>query len=279
MRTNCGRARLAFPSLLLCLLLGAATGCRIDALTRGEAQQALEESSIDSQASALTSASIELSTEFTIGEARANAAQRIRDFVKSQLPCAETTLQDHTLTIEYGATGACTFRGHVFRGSHTVSVVRNEADAVVVTHAWDGLTNGRVSVTGEAEVAWTLEDVSRRVVHDLTWTRLADGRQGRGTGDRTQRPLEGGLTEGFCVDGARSWDGRRGHWVLDIDGIEMRWVDPVPQAGTLALTTPKDTLITLEFERIDADSIGVTASGGDRTIDFSVNRLGAIERR
>ncbi|MND03671.1 hypothetical protein D3C83_236170 [compost metagenome] len=53
----------------------------------------------------------------------------------------------------------------------------------------------------------------------------------------------------------------------------------MPQAGSLALTTPEDKLITLEFERIDADSIGVTASGGDRSIEFSVNQLGAIERR
>ena len=272
---------LAYPTALLSLALlsASATGCRIDPLTRDQAQQALEESSIDSQASALTSASIELSTDFTIGEAAASAAQRIRDFVKSQLPCARITLQDHTLEIEYGATGACTFRGQTFRGSHTISVERNDAEDVVVTHLWDALTNGRISVTGDAEVTWTLDDPSRQVVHDLTWTRLADGRTGRGTGDRTQRPLDGGLVEGFSVDGARTWDGPRGHWSLDIDGIEMRWVDPVPQAGTLALTTPKDTLITLQFNRLDSDSIGVTASGGDRTIDFSVNKLGAIERR
>lgn len=271
---------LAFFAVLAALtLLAGSTGCRVDPLTRSEAQEALEESSIDAQASALTSASIELSTDFTIGEAAANAAQRIRDFVQSQLPCAQITLQDHTLEIDYGATGACTFRGQSFRGSHTISVVRNDEDDVVVTHAWDGLSNGRISVTGEAEVTWTLDDPSRRVVHDLTWTRLSDGRSGRGTGDRTQRPLDGGLVEGFSVDGARSWDGPRGHWELDIDGIEMRWVDPVPQAGTLALTTPKGTLITLQFERLDADSIGVTARGGDRTIHFTVNALGAIERR
>jgi hypothetical protein len=269
----------ALPVLVACIASIAASGCRLDPLTRGEAQEALEESSIDSQASALTSASIELSTDFTIGEAAASAAQRIRDFVHSQLPCAEVTLHDSTLEIAYGASGVCSFRGQTFSGSHTISVVRNEQRSVVVTHGWDGLSNGRISVTGEAEVTWTRGDPSRRVVHDLTWTRLSDGREGRGTGDRTQRPLEAGLAEGFSVDGARTWDGARGHWELDVDGIEMRWIDPVPQAGTLALTTPNDKLITLEFERIDADSIGVTASGGDRSIEFSVNALGAIERR
>jgi hypothetical protein len=53
----------------------------------------------------------------------------------------------------------------------------------------------------------------------------------------------------------------------------------VPQAGTLALTTPRDKLITLDFERIDADSIAVTASGGDRSIELAINKLGAISRR
>ena len=265
--------------LLATLLTTASSGCRIDPLTRGEAQDALEESSIDSQASALTAASIEVSTDFTIGEAAASAARQIRAFVQSQLPCAEVTLQDHTLHIEHGALGACSFRGHNLRGSHSITVERNDADSVVVTHQWDGLTNGRIAVTGEAEVTWTLDDPSRRIVHDLTWTRLSDGREGRGLGDRTQRPLDGGLMEGFSVDGERSWDGPRGHWSLDLDGIEMRWVDPVPQAGTLSITTPKDKLITLEFERIDEDSIGVTASGGDRSIELAVNKLGAIERR
>jgi hypothetical protein len=266
-------------SSILLLVLLAASGCRIDPMTRSEAQEALEESSIDSQASALTSASIEIGTDFTIGEAAQNAAQRIRDFVQSQLPCATVTLQDSTLEIEYGTSGECTFRGHVFHGSQTITVVRNDDAEVVVSHHWDEMNNGRVSVTGDAEVTWNLDDPSRHVVHDLTWTRLADGRTGRGTGDRTQRPLDGGLSEGFSVDGERTWDGKRGHWSLDIDGIEMRWADPIPQAGTLALTTPRDKLITLEFERIDADSIGVTASGGSRSIRFAVNALGAIERR
>ena len=108
---------------------------------------------------------------------------------------------------------------------------------------------------------------------------MSDGRSGTGSGDRTQRPLAGGISEGFSVDGSRKWSGKRGDWDLDIDGIEMRWTDPVPQAGSWVLTTPDEKVISLDFDRIDDDTIGVTASGGDRTIELQVSKLGAVSRR
>jgi hypothetical protein len=257
-----------------------ASGCRLSPLTSDEAQRALEESSIDSQAAALTSASVEVSTDFTIGEAAERAAEQIRDFVQSQLPCAEITLQEATLRIEYGArAGNCVFRGHTFAGVHSVHVERNLEHDVVVTHTWEDFNNGRISVTGDATVTWNRDEPSRHVVHELTWTRLSDGRMGVGSGDRTQRPLAGGLVEGFEVDGQRAWEGEQGRWDLDINHIEMRWTDPVPQAGSWVLETPFDKTITLEFERIDEDTIAVTASGEDRSIELKVNRLGMISRR
>jgi hypothetical protein len=267
---------------VLLLMAGAASGggCRIDPLTGQEAQEAVEESAVDSQASALTAASIELATDFTIGEAAERAAGQVRDFVASQLPCAALALNGRELTIEYGRNpGQCTFRGHRFAGTHVVSVERDESDQVVVHHEWEDFGNGRVSVTGTAIVTWNVDSPSRRIQHELTWTRLSDQRHGTGSGDRTQRPLSGGLIEGFSVDGRRAWDGNRGRWELDIEGIEMRWTDPVPQAGAWTLTTPGDKVITFDFERIDASTIGVTASGGDRSIELKVNALGIVSRR
>jgi len=43
-------------------------GCRVDPLTSDEAKDDVEESSVDSQASALTSASVQVSTDITIGD-------------------------------------------------------------------------------------------------------------------------------------------------------------------------------------------------------------------
>ena len=261
----------------LVLALG---GCRFDPLTGEEAQQALEESSVASQAAALVAASVEVSTDFTIGEAVEQAAQQIRDFVESQLPCAEVTLADATLSITYGAKpGACTFNGQRFEGTHTITVERNEERDVIVQHTWDGLSNGVLSVSGEATVTWSLENRSRNIQHELTWTRLADGRMGVGGGNRTQTPLAGGILEGIEVDGTRSWDGDSGHWELDIDHVEMRWDDPVPSSGSWTLDTPFDKTISLSFQRIDDATIGVTVTGGQRTVELKVGKLGAVTRK
>ncbi len=269
--------------VMLSVVLGAIVlsgGCRFDPLTGEEAREALEESSVASQAAALVGASVEVSTDFTIGDAVERAAEQVRDFVQSQLPCAEIELSRATLAIAYGARpGNCTFNGHTFEGTHTITVERNEERDVVVQHQWDGLSNGVIEVSGDATVTWSLASRSRHIEHELTWTRLSDGRMGVGGGDRTQTALEGGLLEGIEVDGTRTWDGESGHWELDIDEVELRWDDPVPSDGEWTLETPFDKTISLSFERIDEVTIGVTITGGQRTVEFQVGRLGAVSRR
>lgn len=264
--------------LISTLVVGA--GCRVERLTSEEARESLDESSVASQAEALTAASVEISTDFTIGEAVEDAAQEIRGFIQSQLPCADIRLERATLTIEYGARpGSCVYRGQELSGTHVISVESNDEHDVIVQHSWQDLSNGRVSVTGEATVTWSLEDRSRHIVHELHWTRLSDGKTGVGSGNRTQTPLEGGLVEGIEIDGTRAWETARGRWELSIDHVQMRWMDPVPQAGSYVLDTPFDKTVTLAFERIDSDSIGVTASSGDRSISLQINKLGLISRR
>lgn len=264
------RSLAVVPLLLLCF-----TGCkREEPLTGEEAGQALEEMEIDSQSQALTSNTVEIATNFTIGEAVEKAADDLRAFIESQLPCAEVTLAAHTLTVVYGAKGLCpAYRGHVLSGTHTISVSKNDEAQVVVDHVWDTLSNGRVQIDGTATVTWDLSDPSRHVEHEITWKRLSDGRTGKGTGNRVQRPLSGGILEGFSEDGSRAWDGKRGHWSLDIDQLEMRWIDPVPQSGSLTLDTPFDKTVSASFERVDADTIHVTLEGAKKTYGFDVSKL------
>lgn len=270
----------ALAALTATIALASTPGCRQenkDPLTAGEARMALDEASMSAQASSVMSGSIEISTDFTIGGAVEDAAQEIRDYVVSQLPCAEVTLASNTLTIEYGALpGDCTYRGHTYSGSHSITVERNDEGEVIVDHAWDELSNGVVSVTGEANVTWSFQEETRHVVHELTWTRLSDGRVGVGSGDRTQRPLAGGILEGFQVDGERGWEGESGNWELGIDGVQMRWQDPVPQAGTYTLTTPNDKILSMSFLRLDEDTIEVTLENGKRTFSFNVNSIGLV---
>ena len=165
------------------------------------------------------------------------------------------------MTIDYGVTGTgCSYHGKTYTGSHSVTVSRTAEDDVLVQHAWSGISNGVVEVSGTADVTWGVGEATRHVVHDLTWTRLSDGRTGRGT-----------------VEGDRRWEGDAGTWDLAIDGVEWRWVDPVPQTGSYELTTPNGKQLTLGFARIDEDTIRVTVEGARRTFEFDVTRLGAVE--
>jgi hypothetical protein len=246
-------------------------------LTLAEASQAVEESTLDSQAEALTGSVVEISTNFTIGRGVEAAAEELRAYVASQLPCAEIRVAQGKLDIEYGARPgqACSYQGQTYAGRHSVAIERNDGE-VRVRHVWEGLRNQRFSVTGSADVIWSQADQSRHVVYDATWTRLSDGREGRGSGDVIQRALGGGLKEGVTIDGDRSWTGPRGAWTLDINQVEARWVDPLPQAGSYVLTNPQGKRLTLSFERVDADSIRVNVEGTRRDFHFDVSVAGEI---
>ncbi len=251
------------------LLLGSLAGC--GGLTRAEAAAALEESSLSAEATSLMGGSVEITTSFTIGGAVEAAAGEIRTFIETQLPCAEVTLSGATLTVEYGANpGSCTYRGQTYGGTHQITVMSNEMDDVVVTHTWTDLHDDAISVSGSAMVTWSFDDQTRRVAHTLTWTRLSDRRQGTGTGDRLQRPLEEGLLTGFTESGERTWTGESGVWTLDIDGVEMRWIDPCPEAGTYTLDTPFRKTVTLAFRRATSTSIEVVLTSGAQSFDFTV---------
>jgi hypothetical protein len=196
----------------------------------------------------------------------------------SQLPCAEITLSGATLSIEYGKNaGSCSYRGHQFSGAQMLTVTRNDQGEVVVEHDWNELSNGVVKVSGDATVTWNLQDKSRHVVHNATWTNVATGRTATGEGDRLQTVLEGGLLEGIQVDGSRSWTTSRGTWDLAIEGVQMRWIDPVPQAGSYTLGTPFDKSVSMSFARQDADTIRVTVVSGDKRFSFDVTSVGRIE--
>lgn len=245
-------------------------------LTLEEAKEVLEETKLVSQTSALTSSSVEICTSFTIGDAVQQAAEELRDFIQSQLPCAQITIQGgDTLIIDYGANpGDCRYNGHTFSGSHTITIERNERNAVQVSHIWEDFSNQVVELDGEATVTWDFSARTRHVVHDNHWTRLADGRTGNGTGDRVQEALEEGILSGFRVDGERAWIGEAGEWNLDIDEVEMRWIDAVPQSGAYKLDAPFDKSVTVTFERVSDTQIKVTIEGPRNSFDFNVTTLG-----
>lgn len=238
-------------------------------LTSAEAREAFAETVSSARAEASTAELIEVSTRFTLGQAVEDAAEELAAFWESQAPCAITQRDGATVTVDFGdLADDCTFNGHTFGGLVSVTVSRADTSSVLVHHEWTAFTNGVVTVDGGADVTWTGgEDPSRTVEHDLLWSDAE--RSGESTGNRTQRLIDpsAGLSAGIEVNGARGWIGDAGTWDLDIDGIELRGQDPVPQAGVYTLTTPAEKVMTMAFERIDEDSIQMTVSGirgGDR---------------
>jgi hypothetical protein len=264
--------------------LAIAGGCRDEALTAGEALQAIEEVALSSQAETSSGGTIEIATNFTIGAAVEAAAEELQEFIDSQLPCADITLQDAVLTIEYGAHPLldCEYHGQTWEGTHAVEVVSAAAGELAVHHQWTELANQRVSVSGTADVTWSSAEGSRNVIHELDWTRLSDGFAVTGSGERTQSAHPEGLAVGLQVEGSREWTSERGDWKLEIEGVQLRWIDPVPEQGTYELTTPFEgpatvkKTATMTFERVDEDTIRVTLESGDESFAFDVSKYGVI---
>jgi hypothetical protein len=251
-------------------------GCPADELTLAEAQDAVVEASVASQASSVAEGTIELTTSFTLGGAVEDAAEEIRAFVETQLPCAEVVREANTVTVTYGVEAGCEYHGNQYTGSHSITVSRTDELDVLVEHSWEGISNGRVEVSGTAQVTWDRDAKSRHVVHELSWTRLSDGRSGTGSGDRLQSALDGSFANGVSVDGTRAWEGAAGTWDLQIDGVDWRWSDPVPEAGSYSLTTPNDKQLVLSFERLDEDTIVVSVDGSRRDFEFRVTTQGEV---
>lgn len=263
-------------TLAICVALAAsATACKKtdESFTRAEAQSALTATQESNAAFAVTDGVVEITTGFTLGDAVDRAAENMRDFVRSQVPCATAALSDdQVLGIDFGARGAgCTWRGRTYTGRVEVQVDRVEDGIIEITHSWFDLSDGAVTVNGGATVTWDRAAVTRRVQHELAWE-SARG-TGSASGDRTQQPLEGG---GLQIDGSRNWTGvEGGTWTLSIDGVEARRLDPVPQAGSYALTSPAGKALSMTFARLDATTIEVTIAAGERRFSFNVKGLPA----
>jgi hypothetical protein len=267
--------------IVLALALSACP--RGGALTAGEAQQALEESAAASQAEGLMGTSADLATSFTLGAGVEQSVDELRAFLAAQLPCAEVSIEGATLTVTYGVNpGTCTYRGHELSGVARITISSNgeeDGDMAFVEHEWLALSNGLVSLDGTATVAWDFAAQTRRVTHETRWTSLRTGRVVEGAGDRVQQRVSEDGVAGIRVDGSRSWEGERGSWELDIDGVRMRWADPIPDMGTYTLSTPFDKTLSMSFARVDEDTIRVTVASGERDFDFTVSKLGVVERQ
>jgi hypothetical protein len=270
------------PWLALAALTALSTGCEAEHMTKVEALDALAQVNQSSRGEAATGEVIEVSTDVTIGDALQSAAERIAAFWESQAPCSEVTLEGAKLTVDYGTLDdACTFDGHTYAGVNTVEVVDTERGSLQVDHDWSGFTNGEVTVDGGATVTWTGEDASRRVVTEHTWSD-SSGAVVDVVGDHVQGPLEedagwAGWLGGIRMDGTRDWSTEGETWSLDMTELELRWIDPAPQAGSLTVTNPDGKTLDVLYERVDETTISATLIGLREDVVVHIGLLGTME--
>lgn len=266
------------PMLLTVVL---ATGCETEEMGVLEALAALEEVNQSARGEQATADVIEISTDFTIGDALAAAAQTVADFWDSQAPCTEVLVEGNVTTIDYGTLDdGCEFNGQTYAGVNTITVESTTAGELEVLHGWDAFSNGDVQVDGGATVTWSGNDNTRHVVTEHTWTDT-EGNTVDVYGDHISGRIQEDVPvwlDGFTLDGSRDWTSDSGDWSLTMEGLELRLIDPAPQAGTIDLTSPEGKALVIVYERIDDDTIQATLQGirgGDRV--YHINRLGQVE--
>jgi hypothetical protein len=261
-----------------------ASGCTLgDEMGAIEALQTLSEVNRSSQGEQATQDVVEISTDFTIGEALADTARAIGDFWETQVPCTTVTVEGATTTIDYGTLeDTCVYNGRTYAGVNTVTVGSTDPGALEVVHTWDGFTNGDVAVDGGATVTWDGLDASRTVVTDHTFTTTADPDVSVDVqGEHVTRPLDEEAPwweSGFTLDGTRTWSSDGSDWFLTMTSLELRMIDPCPQAGVIEATAPSGRSLQITYARVDEDTISATLSGlrGDDLV-YHVSRLGVVE--
>lgn len=259
----------------LALLALPLTGC-FETLTWREAADAMEEAAAFGRMETFTGGVVEITTDFTLGQAAEDAAEELRGFLQSQVPCSTVTREGATVTMDFGTLeDDGVWNGRTYAGVAAVTLASVEAGRAELVHDWTGMTDGFITMDGGATVVWDAQAGTRTVQHELTWTD-EEGVERIGAGERVQRLLDesAGVQGGIRIDGERTWSGPAGDWLLDIEAVEARPQDPVPQAGAYVLTLPSGKVATLAFARVDEDTIEVVLSGSRQDHVWHVTSVG-----
>jgi hypothetical protein len=269
--------RFAFCAAALQLVAACTDTAERGGASVENAELAVQESALTAQLDSLIADAADRNSRFDIGQGFEAAAEQLKTQLNHELPCAAVTRQGSELRIVYDAAGTgCSWRGRALAGQHTVRVMRNADTEVGVHHELTDYREGKLSLTGSADVTWSRISKSRRVLHTVTFAVLSGesaGVTGQSTGDSTQLTFEGGVR----INGLRDWQSSRGFYSLEMQAIEQRFADSVPQLGAYQLTLPTDDALTLAFGRIDTDNIGVTVQGAQRELSFVVHPDGSVE--
>lgn len=259
----------------LASLLAASTACVPDVFSAAEYRAAIDATVAQGEGLAVENEILEITTSFTVGGSVSKIIEEVQAFTASQVPCATVDKPDpFSLIIDFGELGdQCEFRGRTYAGVVSVEFDVNSG-SVGVAHTYDGLTNGDLTIDGTADVSWA--PGYRYVVTDFT----LEGARGTAevSSEREQVFVDpdAGLAGGVEISGERRWSTSTGDWLLEIDAVQWRGVDPVPQSGSYFLLNPEGKELDMSFSRVDEDTIAVTVTGGLRTRMFHVTSAGRV---
>ena len=98
------------------------------------------------------------------------------------------------------------------------------------------------------------------------------------TEDRTMLFLNesAGLAGGIEIEGERAWTGDLGRWEMTMQNVKVRPRDPVPYDGRYELVTPRDLLASVEFSRVDDDTIEMVFTGPRNTRIYQITSSGVV---
>jgi hypothetical protein len=228
----------------------------------------------------LTRPVVEITADVTIGDRAEAAAEERRAFLASQIPCADISRSGDTVTIDFGTLqDGCTWEGQNYGGMVRFTIHTSD-HAAAVDEEWVGFTNGDIVLNGWTWTQWDDAMGPRDITHDVTWTG-SDGVEHHSSGERFRSLIDASEPgSGVRLDGDRDWtvddgSGAPLDWYMVMSGIEMRGVDPVPQAGTETVIRPDGARMTMTYTRMDEDTIRVTIVGESYVRTFDITSAGS----
>jgi hypothetical protein len=260
---------LAMPHLRLCLFalwlgllpLLVPTACFVDdSETTDTVREAIDELVGAGVGEAATRAILDVTTSFEPGLGVPATVDAIQGLLSDEIACAAVSVDPDgaTLALDFGArSDGCQHLGRNLAGLIELRVVTNQRNNIELSYAFLDFVHAETILNGELGFRWDGTPSNRELSHQLNW----DSAEGTVASEsqRTWKLLDppAGIAAGIEVQGTRDWSSIRGLWHLQMDGLQVQGVDPVPQAGAGVLTTPRGNELDLSFERLDASTVRV----------------------
>lgn len=252
--------RFILPAIALLAACVPLVGC--GRVSREDAEAAIDQAALASQAEALMAQIVELGGEIPAEGSVEQAAESLATTIRRRIECVDATVSADTVQLDFGAPDRpCAWAGRTLSGCAWLRVLQNTADTVVVDHYWvtgserdchgDDFSDGAMTVDGTATVTWTTATGARQVAqHDIVWRQNGATRTASASGDLIEHALSD--PAGVRFDGSQEWTSDGAAWRVTSGDIALAWDDFLPRSGTHRVIDPAGDELIITYER-DAD--------------------------